>query len=97
MCPIVGLKLSLIAWEVGRRAIWRTMLVLNVILLHAALVLKEILRNHAFGGTADVVPRVFAVACVDTLPKGVDKFYCDLLHHSEMLGQVDQRDDNAIA
>ena len=63
----------------------------------SALVLKEILRNHAFGGTADVVPRTFAVACVDTLPKGVDKFYSDLLHHSEMLGQVDQRDDNAIA
>ena len=59
---------SFLARKVGRRAIWRIMLVLSEILL----VLNEILRNHAFGGTADVVPRAFAVACVDTLPKGVD-------------------------
>ena len=83
------------SWEIGRRAIWRIMQVLSEILL----VLSEILRNHAFGGTADVAPRTFAVACVDTVLKGVDKFYSNLLHHSEMLGQVDQRDDtcNAIA
>jgi hypothetical protein len=87
-------------WEIGRRAIWRIMRVLSEILLvlnEILRVLSEILRNHAFGGTADVIPRTFAVACVDTLLKGVDKFYSDLLHHSEMLGQVDQRDDNAIA
>ena len=51
------------------------MLVLNEILLVLSkilLVLNEILRNHAFSGTADVVPRTFAVACVDTLPKSVD-------------------------
>ena len=63
------------AWEVGRRVIWRIMLVLNEILLvlsEILLVLNAILLNHAFGGTADVVPRTFAVACVDTLPNGVD-------------------------
>ena len=84
------------SWEIGRRAIWRIMQVLSEILLvlsEILLVLNEILRNHAFGGTADVVSRTFAVACVDTLLKGVNKFYSNLLHHSEMLGQVDQRDD----
>ena len=58
-----------------------------MVLNEIVLVLNEILRNHAFGGTADMIPRTFFMACVDTVLKGVDKFRNNLLHHSRR-GQV---------